>query len=194
MFSTENIIVIDHAYAIGRTEVTQHQWQLVMGDNPSEFKKCGGNCPVENISWNDAQNFIRKLNANTGKTYRLPTEAEWEYACRAGGKTNYCGGNDIDAVAWYEQNSGDTTHPVAGKQANAWGLYDMTGNAWEWVDNDPMAGHGTLATGKVSTNDKKILRGGSWEDGPQFSKIYRRNKAIPSLYGNISGLRLAESL
>ena len=152
------------AFALGKYEVTQAQWQAVMGDNPSNFKQCGGNCPVENVSWNDAQAFIQKLNQKTGANYRLPTEAEWEYACKAGQETEYCGGNNIDEVAWYGNNS-QTTHPVGQKQANAFGLYDMSGNAWEWVQDSyhgKYNGAPTDGTEWLGDGAKRVLRGGSW--------------------------------
>ena len=121
-------------YHIGQTQVTQELWQAVMGSNPSEFKG-DSQCPVENVSWNDCMEFIAKLNRLTGKNFRLPTEAEWEYAARGGSKSKgykYSGSNNPDAVAWYDDNSGDKTHPVATKQANESGLYDMSENVWEW--------------------------------------------------------------
>ena len=129
-------VTINRAFAIGKTEVTQGQWKAIMGNNPSKFVECGDNCPVEQVSWDDAQAFIEKLNTKTGKKYRLPSEAEWEYACRAGGQHEYCGGNNLDSIAWYGAlakpagNSNKTTNPVAAKQANAFGLYDMSGNVW----------------------------------------------------------------
>ncbi len=123
-------VCVDGFY-VGKYEVTQGQWQKIMDSNPSNFKK-GSNYPVERVSWNDAQDFIKKLNIKSGKQYRLPTEAEWEYACRANSPGKYCGGDDVDAVAWYDKNSGDSTHPVGGKDANAFGLHDMSGNVWEW--------------------------------------------------------------
>ena len=124
-----------NAFSIGKYEVTQGQWKAVMGSNSSYFNQCGDNFPVESVSWNDVQTFIKTLNQKTGEHYRLPSEAEWEYACRAGKDTLYCGGNDLDAVAWHEGNSGNKTHPVGGQQTNAFGLYDMSGNAWEWVQD-----------------------------------------------------------
>ena len=119
------------AFELGETELTQRQWKAVMGwsisgNNPSGFKNCD-DCPVERVSWNDVQKFIQKLNQKTGKRYRLPSEAEWEYACRAGGWHKYCGSDDVESVAWYIENDGYKTHPVGQKQANAWGLYDMSG-------------------------------------------------------------------
>jgi formylglycine-generating enzyme required for sulfatase activity len=112
------------------TEVTQGQWRAVMGDNPSHFQN-GKNYPVESVSWNDVQAFLEKLNTmDPGKNYRLPTEAEWEYACRAGTTGEQYG--ELDDIAWYWKNSEDQTHPVAKMQSNAWGMYDMLGNVWEW--------------------------------------------------------------
>jgi formylglycine-generating enzyme required for sulfatase activity len=118
------------------------------------------------VSWNDAQAFVRQLGQRTGKTYRLPTEAEWEYACRAGGQNEYCGGANIDRVAWYDKNSGGKPHGVAGKQPNAWGLYDMSGNVWEWVEdcwNDSYNGAPADASAWASGDCRKhVMRGGSW--------------------------------
>src|SRR3989338_10514354 len=119
-------------FHMGKYEVTQKEWVDVMGTNPSHFKGCD-NCPVENVSWDDIQEYINKLNQKTGKKYRLPTEAEWEYAARSGGKNEkYAGGNNIDSVGWYDGNSGSKTHPVGQKQPNGLGLYDMIGNVLEW--------------------------------------------------------------
>jgi formylglycine-generating enzyme required for sulfatase activity len=119
-------------YELGKYEVTQYQWRAVMGNNPSKFTSCGDTCPVEQVSWNDIQEYLQKLNAKTSRQYRLPSKAEWEYACYGGSQTEYCGGNDINAVAWYEENSNSTTHPVGQKQANGYGLYDMSGNVGEY--------------------------------------------------------------
>ena len=128
-------IEISQAFYLGKYEVTQAQWKDVMGKNPSGFK--GDNRPVEEVSWEDVQEFIRRLNAREqGVTYRLPTEAEWEYAARAGSTTAYSFGDDtlqLGEYAWYWENADGTTHPVGQLKPNAWGLYDMHGNVWEWV-------------------------------------------------------------
>jgi formylglycine-generating enzyme required for sulfatase activity len=160
-------VTFARGFYMGRYEVTQDQWQKVMGQNPSDFPNCGGNCPVDSVSWNDAQEFIKKLNAaNDGYTYRLPSEAEWEYACRAGTTGDYPG--DINAMAWYSSNSGTKPHPVGQKQPNAWGLYDMLGNALEWVmdySHDNYNGAPTDGSAWLSGGDssKRTLRGGSWQ-------------------------------
>ncbi len=122
-------------FAISKFEVTQGQWKAVMGSNPSKFKDCGDNCPVENVSWNEAQDYIQKLTARSGQKYRLPTEAEWEYACRGGQHHKHCGSEDANAVALYGENSGGKTQAVGQKAANGYGLHDMSGNVWEWVQD-----------------------------------------------------------
>jgi formylglycine-generating enzyme required for sulfatase activity len=121
------------SFAMGKTEVTQEQWYAVMGTLPSNFK--GRTLPVEQVSWNDAKEFVRKLSEKTGKTYQLPTEAEWEYACRAGASEEYCGSDNAQSVGWSYLNSVNETLNVVGKQANAWGLRDMSGNVWEWTED-----------------------------------------------------------
>jgi formylglycine-generating enzyme required for sulfatase activity len=185
-------------FAIGKTEVTQGQWKAIMGNNPSGFKKCGNNCPVENVSWNDAKKFIQKLNQKTGKQYRLPSEAEWEYACRAGGRQEYCGSDDADSVAWSGENSSDTAHPVATKKANAFGLYDMSGNVIEWVEdsyhnnyNDaPMDGSAWQGDGV-----QRVSRGGSWSSSDYIRPVYHhRFHFPPDARGANVGFRLARTL
>jgi formylglycine-generating enzyme required for sulfatase activity len=152
------------AFNIGKYEVTQAQWKSVIGSNPSYFKDCD-QCPIEQVSWNDVQDFIRRLNAQTGKNYRLPTEAEWEYAAK-GGKSSkgytYSGSNDLNSVAWNIDNSESKTHAVGGKQANELGVYDMTGNVWEWCSDwygtyNNYYGE-TNSTG-ASTGQARVLRG-----------------------------------
>jgi len=166
---------------MGKYEVTQAQWQAVMGNNPSYFKKCGDNCPVENVIYNDVQVYIQKLNEKTGKSYRLPTEEQWFEACQAGQTTEYCGSDNADEVAWYDSNSGDTTHEVGGKKANAWGLYDMSGNVREWT-----------ASFYDNSNTLRVLRGGSWDIYPlDLRSAFRNNYGAPGSRGNFLGFRLS---
>jgi len=198
-------VTISRAFAIGKTEVTQGQWKAIMGNNPSKFTDCGADCPVENVNWDDAEEFIKKLNAKTGKQYRLPTESEWEYACRAGGRHEYCGSNDVGSVAWYGAfpnprlhggNSGKTTHPVATKQSNAFGLYDMSGNVWEWVeDNHHFHYDGTPTDGSAWKGDseKRIHRGGSWGDNSLVTRAGWRSGDGPYRYDD-GGFRLVRTL
>ena len=183
------------AYDIGKYEVTQAQWQKVMGSNPSHFK--GSNKPVEQVSWDDVQGFIRKLNQQAERRYRLPTEAEWEYACRGGGgDQKYCGGNNANSVAWYDNNSGGTTYDVGQKQANELGLYDMSGNVWEWVQdwyssdyysNSPANNPG----GPSSGGSYRVFRGGSWySHASRLHSVYRSNYS-PGIRSSHLGFRLA---
>lgn len=190
-------VTISLAFAMGKTEVTQGQWRAMMGSNPSSFTQCGDTCPVEQVGWNDVQEFIRRLNQKTGKHYRLPTEAEWEYACRAGGRQEYCGGDDVGSVAWYEGNSGNTTNPAGRKQANAFGLYDMSGNVWEWVEDswhDDFNGAPTDGSDWQGDGAKRVLRGGSWYLKQQVVRAASRNRHEPSYLGSGSGFRLARTL
>ena len=192
-------VTIGHAFAMGKTEVTQKQWRAVMGNNPGYFSNCDDDCPVERVSWNDAQDFLRKLGAKTGKTYRLPSEAEWEYACRAGGAQKYCGGNNADSVAWYDRNSKQKTHSVAAKQANAIGLYDMSGNVWEWVADcyhvsyDGAPADGSAWTSGCSEN-RRVLRGGSWDSGSRGLRAAVRYRFDASYRSNDFGLRPVRAL
>ena len=190
------------SFMMGKTEVTQGQWRLVMGVNPSRFYSCGDNCPVENVSWDDAQAFLRKLNEITGKKYRLPSESEWEYAARAGTKTEW-GFGDNEALlgehAWYFVNSQNTIHPVAGKRPNAFGLHDLHGNVWEWVEDCSHAKYigapkdGGPWTTNCSAN-YRVLRGGSWNDGPASLRSPNRSGNFPDTRIYNVGFRLALSL
>jgi formylglycine-generating enzyme required for sulfatase activity len=183
-------------FAIGKTEVTQGQWRAVMGKNPSYFKKCGSSCPVEQVSWNDAKLFIQKLNAITGKQYRLPSESEWEYACRAGKEEDFCGSEVADNVAWYSHNSSGSTHPASVLHANAWGLYDMSGNVMEWVEDSwhkyfvgaPL--DGSAWQGDV---ENRVVRGGSSNDSARSVKSYSRNYYEVTSRDSSIGFRLATS-
>lgn len=192
---------ISHEFEIGKTEVTQGQWKAVMGSLPEKlfFRKCGNNCPVENVSWHDVQEFIAKLNAQSGKQYRLPSEAEWEYACRAGATQRYCGGDDPDDLAWYgDKKIGKSPQPIATKQPNAWGLYDMSGNVWEWVEDcydnrysDAQRDGRSHTSGQC---DARVLRGGSWSntaDTPRSANRYKRS--VNDRFNN-NGFRLARGL
>ena len=181
------------SFYIGKTEVTQALWKAVMGSNPSCWK--GDNLPVECVSWNDCQEFIRKLNALTGLNFRLPTEAEWEFACRGGNNSRgykYSGSNYIDNVAWYRDNSGDKTHPVATKSPNELGIYDMSGNVNEWC-NDWYGGY----TSGRQTNPKgpydgsrRVLRGGSWNIARDCRSSLRCHGGS-TIRINFLGMRLA---
>ncbi len=161
-------VAISYAFEMGKTEITQAQWIAVMGENPSHFDKCGLNCPVENVSWNDVMRFLKRLNKMTGKNYRLPSEAEWEYACRAGERHVFCGGNDAKEVGWTSDNSGMETSEVEGKQPNAWGLYDMTGNVMELVQEcahmnyEGAPSDGSAWESCCAGSETRIVRGGAW--------------------------------
>ncbi len=172
-----------NSFAIGKYPVTQAQYEAVMGKNPSRFQNNPQN-PVEKVSWNDAQAFCQKLSQITGKTYGLPTEAEWEYACRAGTTTRYYFGdnaNQLGDYAWYDGNSRYKTHPVGDKKPNAWGLYDMIGNVCEWCEDnwhDNYIGVPTDGSAWIKNNndnDYRILRGGSWFSYPHSCRSAYRN-------------------
>lgn len=199
--------VILKGFALGKTEVTQGQWRALTGNNPSHFSSCGDDCPVEKVTWEEAQDFARKLSQTTGKIYRLPSEAEWEYACRAGGKQTYCGGETTDGVAWtgnsvgiswFASSSGNKTHAVARKQANAWGLYDMSGNVWEWTEDCWNASYsGAPGDGSAWTRGdcgKRVLRGGSWLNPPQVAGSAVRSRMDTTDGNYIIGFRVARTL
>ena len=181
-------------YYIGQTEVTQALWKAVMGSNPSDSK--GDNLPVEQVSWDDCQVFIQNLNQLTGKQFRLPTEAEWEYAARGGRKSRgykYAGGNDIGSVAWCDGNSGNETHPVGTKQANELGVYDMSGNVWEWCSDrygDYQSSSQSDPQGP-SSGSRRVFRGGSCYDSAGYCRVSSRYGDTPDYRYIILGLRLS---
>ena len=182
------------SFSIGKYEVTQEEWEAVMGSNPSNSK--GAKRPVEEVSWNDCQKFIRKLNALTGKQFRLPTEAEWEYAARGGNRSRgykYSGSDNIGSVAWFYNNSGRETHPVGQKQANELGLYDMSGNVFEWCQDwygDYSSSSQTNPKGP-STGSARVFRGGYWINDAWCCRVSNRVYGTPDYrYGSL-GLRLA---
>ena len=179
---------------MGKTEVTQGQWQKVMGSNPSRFKY-GSNYPVEEVSWNDAQNYIRSFAERSGKPVRLPTEAEWEYAARSGGKNEkYAGGGYLDDVVWYKDNSGGSTHMVASKQPNGLGLYDMSGNVWEWCQDLYNKDYYRVSprnnpSGPTS-GYSRVNRGGSWLSLANHCRVPDRSRDGPGYREYGLGLRL----
>ena len=167
-----------------------------MGSNPSRFK--GANRPVERVSWDDCQTFIRKLNAMTGKTFRLPTEAEWEYAARGGNKSNgykYSGGNTLGNVAWYGDNSGSGTHDVKTKSPNELGIYDMSGNVWEWCQDwygkDYYSSSPQSNPQGPSSGSSRVRRGGSWFDNATYCRVAYRFSYTPTNTNYYLGFRLA---
>lgn len=190
-------VTLTKDYYMGKTEVTRALWLAVMGTNPSRFK--GNNKPVESVSWFDCQEFITKLNILTGKKFRLPTEAEWEYAARGGNKSKhyqYSGSNNVDEVAWTCENSGGTIHDVATKKPNELGLYDMSGNVFEWCD-DMMGGYSSSSqidpVGSVD-GEGVVLRGGSWCSVAFASRSSTRVCAIAeNHFFDFYGFRLALS-
>ncbi|MBF0368021.1 MAG: formylglycine-generating enzyme family protein [Magnetococcales bacterium] len=180
---------------LAKHEVTQGQWQQVMGDNPAYFK-IGDDHPVESVSFNDAQLFIRRLNGRgPAQRYRLPTEAEWEYACRSGGRhTDFCGEGALGKVAWFMDNSGMTHHPVGELQPNAFGLHDMNGNVWEWVGDRYGADyygqsprHNPQGPGQ---GEARVNRGGSWFDGARQVGATVRYRYPPGHRDRLLGFRL----
>jgi formylglycine-generating enzyme required for sulfatase activity len=195
-------VCLDDFY-IGKFKVTQGQWKNVLGNNPSHFKNCGNNCPVENVSWNDAQEFVRILNRRTGKTYRLLTEAEWEYAARSGGKREKWAGtsseSELGDYAWYSGNSGGQTHPVGQKKPNGIGIYDMSGNVWEWAQ-DTYSSHAYSSHSRnnplyAGIGSGHVFRGGSWYYNPRGVRAAFRNHRSPAIiirHHNV-GCRLART-
>jgi sulfatase modifying factor 1 len=208
-------VTLSRGFQIQTTEVTQGQYQAVMGTNPSHFSSCGSDCPVEKVSWFDAIEFANALSKKEGlrpaysgtgdsirwdksaNGYRLPTEAEWEYAARAGKATLYSGSNEFYDVAWTWSNSGSKTHKVGTKKANAWGLHDMSGNVWEWCwDRYGKSYYGSTSGADpvgATSGDVRVLRGGSWDNGPTNARVAFRSRSIPAdrddSYGGLRLLR-----
>jgi formylglycine-generating enzyme required for sulfatase activity len=188
-------VTLSQGFWMAKTEVTHAQWQVVMGNNPSRFE--GANRPVENVSWNDAQEFLTKLNVIVGNSdggqMVLPTEAQWEYACRAGETGPYSGGS-IDQVAWYHENSASKTHDVGTKKANTWGLHDMHGNVWEWcADWYASELKGGVDPRGAASGSGRVGRGGSWGNLAISCRVAGRNGYNPSNAGSFIGLRVARS-
>ena len=200
-------VVISQAFYLQTTEVTQRQWQTVMEKNPSEFQ--GENLPMQNISWNDIVKFIKRLNQLEGDTqYRLPSEAEWEYTCRAGSQSAFATGNltlpvssldpNLDRLGWYELNSGEKPHKVATKAANRWGLYDMHGNVWEW-NQDRYGGYPKFSRNGITdptgplTGRSRVFRGGGWLSAAKHQRCARRMRSLPRFKSSAVGFRVARS-
>ena len=189
-------VTLTNDYYIGKYEVTQALWKAVMGKNPSNFK--GDNLPVEEVSWNDCQKFISKLNSITGKTFRLPTEAEWEYAARGGKKSRgyqYSGSNNLSDVAWYTDNSGSKTHTVGSKQANELGIYDMSGNVYEWCQDWKGSYSSSSQVNPTGDNSGsfRVNRGGCWNNAARFCRSSFRSYDSPDFRYIGLGLRLVLS-
>lgn len=176
------------------SEVTQGMWASVMGGNPSGFDGCD-ECPVETVSWEDAVAFARKVSKG-GTTYRLPTEAEWEYAARGGESYRYAGSNDLDAVGWYRDNSEAKTHPVCGKQRNGFELCDMSGNVWEWVSDwyGPYSGRAQTNPAGPTNGSNRVFRGGGWSSTAGFARVAYRFWGAPGNRYRGLGFRLARSI
>ena len=192
-------VTLTQDFYIGKYEVTQAQWQYVMGSNPSYFKGKPNN-PVEQVSWNDCQEFITKLNQMGQGTFRLPTEAEWEYACRAGTTERFYWGDDpnytqIKEYAWYWDNSNDGTKEVGTKLPNQWGLFDMSGNVWEWCQD----WYGNYPTTPVidptgtNSGEYRVLRGGGWNDGARGCRSTIRDDYIPGYRYYVIGVRVSRT-
>ena len=195
-------LVSVQSFLMGKTEATQKQWLDVMGSNPSRFLKCGDNCPIDNVEWKEVNQFITKLNQKTGQRYRLPSEAEWEYAARAGTTSEWNFGNDESRVgnyAWHDGNSGSKTQLVAQKPSNAFGLFDMHGNVWELTEDcfhENYVGAPTdgSAWTTVCADNRRVLRGGSWFNIPANLRSAVRNWDFPVNRYNSFGFRLARDL
>jgi formylglycine-generating enzyme required for sulfatase activity len=205
-------VTLTKGFLLQTTEVTQGQWRALMRSNPSDAPSCGSNCPVEKVSWMSVAKYANALSRKEGLTeayrisgssvswnqnangYRLPTEAEWEYAARAGERTRYSGSNSLNTVSWTKTNSSGKVRPVATKQANAWGLYDMSGNVWEWVWDWKRTYSGTVIdpTGNRS-GSKRVFRGGSAVASSHYSRCAHRLAHAPTSKYRDLGFRLART-
>ena len=180
-------VTLKKAFYIGKYEITQEQWQAVLGANPSRFKD--PKKPVETVSWDACRDFVAKLSEKTGRKFALPSEAEWEYACRGGSTTEFCFGDaeaGLGEYAWFSGNSGKMTHVVGQKKPNKWGLYDMHGNVWEWCED---VGHDSYEVGAPTDGSAwteggnqglRVLRGGAWVGSPSFCRSAGRSRWDPS--------------
>ena len=203
-------VTFGQGFWIGKFEVTQEQWYSVMGANPSRSWEEGGRprklAPVENVSWYDCQDFCRVLNGRymtssngyAGITFRLPTEAEWEYACRARTSSRFCTGNEDnapDSVGWYADNSSTVPHTVGQKNPNNWGVYDMHGNVWEWCQDryGKYSTNITDANGEPASRRTRISRGGSWQDWAQQCRSSTRSECLPESSDGGMGFRVVAS-
>ena len=194
-------MVVTKPFYLGKYEVTQEEWVAVMGSgsNPSQFK--GRRNPVETVSWDDVQEFIKRLNAKEGHTrYRLPTDVEWELGARAGTDTTYSFGDDarlLGEYAWYKGNSNAATHPVGQKKPNPWGLYDMHGNVWEWVQDwyvDTFSANKEIRDYQgPETGSRRVSRGCGWSSGTEVCRAAYRSNGIPANRLGFVGFRLAFS-
>ena len=199
-------VVCVNDFYMGKYEVTQGEWKKIMGSNPSRFSSCGDSCPVENVSWADVQKFIGKLNKKSGdNNYKLPTEAEWEYAARSGGKNERYSGGDIAAdVAWFIDLGGDVDinerHAIAvgKKRQNGLGIYDMSGNIWEWTNDWYGSGYYANSPRKnpagPSTGDRRVVRGGSYGVGSYDLRTSYRNYLMPDHRSSAIGFRLLRGM
>lgn len=195
-------VCLDDFY-MGKYEVTQREWVEIIGANPSGFKGCD-NCPVENVSWEDVSKYIKKLREKTGKEYRLPTEAEWEYAARSGGKKELWAGTSDDVklgdYAWHHYNTDDSTHPVGQKKPNGLGIYDMSGNVSEWVwdgYNKKYYETSPKDNPKAPLDEheiERVIRGGSWVSNPWAIRTTDRSRNAPDTKDPVCGFRLALSI
>jgi len=204
IFEVQNAVFIDKPFYIQTTEVTQRQWEEVMGDNPSYFSECGEDCPVENVSWVDIQNFINRLSRmDSSSKYRLPTEAEWEYVCRSGSSTGFSNGdsinlechkdNSLDEIAWYHCNSESKTHPVGQKNPNDWGIYDMHGNVSEWCQDVYVTNYAKILKDELEDIDPiadKVGRNCSYDDTAVSCRSAARMNFKPNARSSVIGFRL----